>query len=380
MYNCATMLKALRHKGTQKNIFIGLTIAVILGFAVSMIVISHDDRKTSVALATIGKRKISVQEYLNNYRAVQHQAEWMYGDSFNELRNRIDFKGEAWDRILLLDHAKKENLRVGDSEVVQWVTSQPVFKHKDRFDDKYYEMYVTRALRTSPREFEEEIRQMLTIRKLNEKMKNPATPTEEKIKERYAKERGENSILYAVLPWENFKDQALVDDKEAQQLSQALDEPDAKEKLKALMIQKKATELALGHLKDLKEKMKTADFETVLKEDKLDVVPLEKYRSGVYPTGIYPSDNLEKAVSTLKEGDVSDAFEIPKGAMIVKLIKTLPLDEKKFAEEKEAFKKSITAKEDSDAMKALLEKLRKDLVMNLKVLKEIFPSDDEIKA
>ena len=113
------MLKALRHKGTQKKIYVVLAVVVISGFAVSGLLISHDDKNSSAALATIDKRKITVQEYLSSYRAVQRQASFMYGDKLNELKNRINFKGEAWDRLLLLDYAKKQKIQASDADYLK---------------------------------------------------------------------------------------------------------------------------------------------------------------------------------------------------------------------------------------------------------------------
>ena len=145
------MLKALRHKGTQKNIFIALVAALVLSFAVSMLVLSKDDKGSFSSLATLSGHKISTQNYLDSYRAVQHQIEWMYGDKLAEMKNRINVRGEAWDRLLLLDYAQKQKIRASDTDVVQWITSQEAFKHKEKFDQKYYEMYIDRGLRSTPR-------------------------------------------------------------------------------------------------------------------------------------------------------------------------------------------------------------------------------------
>ena len=59
----------------------------------------------------------------------------------------------------------------------------------------------------------------------------------------------------------------------------------------------------------------------------------------------------------------------------MKVVKWLDMDEKKFTEEKEGFKKEMAAKKLGEAMNDLLEKLRKNLQLNLELMKEIFPSD-----
>ena len=66
------MLKALRNESTKKKIVGFIAVTVVLGFVVSIVVLSRDDKKSSAALAKLDGRKISAQEYLNSYRAVQH--------------------------------------------------------------------------------------------------------------------------------------------------------------------------------------------------------------------------------------------------------------------------------------------------------------------
>ncbi len=471
------MLKALRHKSTQKKIYIVLAIGVVISFVVSGILLSRDDKNTT-ALATIGKHKIMVHDYLDSYRAVERQASMVYGNKLNEMNGRINFKGEAWDRLLLLNYAQKQNIHASDDEVVQWIGSQPAFQSKGRFDEKLYELYIERGLHSTPRAFEEEIRQMLTIAKVQESVKSKPSWDDKKIKELYQKEKTEKDLLHAVLPWETEKDKVAVTDKDIEALyaivkeklttpeqvkvsylfvpkeksadfketfedkTQTMDsiskkynlplketgyfskndavpdlgnEPEvlaesftlasgeespwtktetghykikvldkkserpmtldeAREELKKIYAHQKASELVVKKLSELKNKMKSTDFEAILKAENIVVTPLEKYRAGSTPAGIYPPESLEKAAAPLKEGEISEPFAISKGAMIVKAVKVYPVDEKKFEEEKEAFKKERLEQQYADDMKELLEKLRKNLSLNLERMKEIFPT------
>ena len=342
------MLKALRHPGIKKNIFIVLTVVVILGFLVSMVVVSHDNTKASSSLGVLNGHTITVQQYLDSYRAVTRQAEWMYGSRLNEMRRFINFKGEAWDRLLLLDHAKKEKIHASDGEVVNWITTQQAFRSHGQFDQKYYEMFVQRGLRSTARAFEEEIRQMLTIQKLNGKTLGEVAPTDQEVLKTYEQEKTEKGLLYGVLASDKFKDKG--DQAEAE-------------------MNKKAREI--------REKLKTGDFQTILKEEGLETGAEEKYKKGVYPAGVFPSDNLEKAVADLKAGDITDFFTVPKGMMVAKITGVAAFDEKKFEDEKQKFKEELASKKSNKAMNELLESLRKNLQMNLPLMKEIFPSEPE---
>ena len=462
-YNAEIMLKALRHKGTQKNIYIIIAAGVVISFIVSGVLISRDDKNTTSALALIDKRKITVQEYLESYRAVERQASFMYGDKLNEIKNRINFKGEAWDRLLLLDYAQKQNIRTTDAEVVQWISSQSAFQSKGRFDQKLYELSIERGMRSTPRAFEEEIRQMLTISKVQEEVRSKPSLDDNKLKELYQKEKAEKDLLYAIVPWETQKDNVTVTDKDIDalysivkdkltapesikisylfipkdQLSKnqdplpketsyfskndavpgledvpevlsecfsltagqespwietakgnykvklldkkaehAMSLEESHEQLKKIYSRQKAAELAVKKLTELKNKMTGANFEAVPKAENIALTPLEKYHAGATPAWIYPPGSFEQNVTPLKDGEISAPFEIQKGAMIVKVTKIYPFDEKKFEAEKESFKKERSGRQFNDDMNELMEKLRKNLSLNLERMKEIFPSEN----
>ena len=383
------MLKLLRQKGIQKKIYIGLACIVTLSFVISGVMIGGSDNKSSSALAKVGDRKINVQEFLDNYRATQRQATMMYGDKLNELRGKMDFKSETWDRILLLEYAKKHNIRAGDKEVVEWVTKQEGFQKDGKFDDTYYKMYVERGLRSSARQFEEEIRQMLTITKVQDSLKKGLELSEDALKEAYKSERGEKDLVYGLVTSESFEDGIPVTEEDIQKLydmvKDSLTDPktgakltleESKDEVKKKFRESKTAGLAFKKLQDIKTKIKTpADFETVLKAEGLTVEKLEKYKKGTYPAGIWPSENLQKAAEPLKTDGVSDVFEVPKGAMIIKVLAERDADLSKFEEEKKAFRERLEGQKTREAMEKTLEEMRGKLTLNVDLMKDLFPAD-----
>src|SRR3989338_8035981 len=206
MYNATIlMLKALRNKSTQKKIYIGLAVMIIPGFLIWGVTFSMKEGESpSSALGRIENRSFSLQDYLKSYKATQHQLELFYGDKAREVSRQINLKGQAWDRLLLLHYAKKEKLKTSDSEVVDWISKQ--FSLKGRFDEALYKRYVDVALRSNPREFEEEVRESLTISKISEKLKNRITLTEDDLKKAYDEAHGKKDIVYGFQSWEIHKD------------------------------------------------------------------------------------------------------------------------------------------------------------------------------
>lgn len=208
------MLKFLRNKRNQKKIYIVLAIAVIPPFLMWGVSTSQKDAKVPSTLGVIDNRNVSLREYLNSYKAVQHEMTLMYGQKAKESASMINYKGEAWDRLLLLYHAKQEKINTTDTEVVQWLMNQTIFQSHGQFDDNLYKLYVNNYLRSNARDFEEEVRDLLTIQKVVDKLKSNIALTDAELKSLYDQENSQRDIAYGVLSWESEKNNVQVTDED----------------------------------------------------------------------------------------------------------------------------------------------------------------------
>jgi len=382
------MLKFLRNKHHQKKIYIILAIAIIPPFLMWGVSTSQKDSKVPSTVGVIENKKVSLREYLNSYKAVQHEMAFMYGDKLKEAASTINYKGEAWDRILLLYHAKKEKIKANDSEVVEWISRQPIFQNHGQFDTNIYNLYVNRYLRSNARDFEEEIRDILTIEKIASSIKSNITIKDNELKTLYHRENGEADILYGVVPWESEKNNVKVSDDEIKSIypivkdrladkksSRTLSFDEAKEELERIMLRQKAIEAAVSKLNDTKNKINGNDLEKILKDFSVEAKRFEKFKKGTYLPGVGPSEVVNKITAKLKEGEISQAFSTPNGAGILKIIKDWSVDDKKFESEKEDFRKEMTSQKASEEMRTLLNKLRNQLKINLETMRQIFAEE-----
>ena len=200
------MLKFLRNKHHQKKIYIFLAVAIIPPFLMWGVTTSQKDSKIPSTIGVIENKKVSLREYLNSYRAVQHEMAFMYGERSKEVASTINIKGEAWDRILLLYQAKKEKIRTGDTEVVEWISRQPLFQSHGQFDANIYNLYVSRYLRSNARDFEEEIRNILTIEKIADKIRSHITIKDEELKTLYKQANNQKDFVYDDKKFEGEKE------------------------------------------------------------------------------------------------------------------------------------------------------------------------------
>ena len=117
---------------------------------------------------TISGRKVSWAEYYKSLRACEHQAILTYtltgtgGDKYQEKRKDLKLEEQAWQRLILLDKAKREGIKIEDKEVIAAIKKIPVFQDEQGFSKERYNQ-ILEYLRIEPRQFEEEIRETLKI-------------------------------------------------------------------------------------------------------------------------------------------------------------------------------------------------------------------------
>lgn len=202
------MLKYVRTH--QKRIFLILAVAIIIPFAFWGVLSDTEDRAPTT-LGQLDGRKVSVTEYLRSYRAVRDQGIMAYGDEFARLAKDEDLRAQAWDRILFLEEAKRRGLKTADSEVVGWLLSQEIFSRGGAFDERSYQNFVREYLRNEPRQFEEQIREALTIEKLRREVESKVELTEEDLKAAYARESAKREILVLIAPPDPSKVRPVAD-------------------------------------------------------------------------------------------------------------------------------------------------------------------------
>lgn len=136
-----------------------------------------------------------------------------------------------------------------------------------------------------------------------------------------------------------------------------------KDKVKAAFIQNRAKELARqsieGCLLKMKEPPKEVNFDRMaklcgLKSDKTDM-----FKYGSYIEGIGASDIFWTKAQGLKAGAFSEVIEMPAGFYIIKLKDRIPVEEKKFAEEKEQFSQLLLLRKKQEYFAGFTEELKR---------------------
>jgi len=123
------------------------------------------------------------------------------------------------------------------------------------------------------------------------------------------------------------------------------------------LAQKKAQDLA-SQLKQLMEE-KALSFARAAEKLTLNIEETEKFSRISYIPGIGQSPEFARAAFALKPGSASDAIAVPNGYCILSLKEIIPIDEEKFAQEKEEFAKELLERKKDVFYKIWLAGLKK---------------------
>jgi parvulin-like peptidyl-prolyl isomerase len=140
-----------------------------------------------------------------------------------------------------------------------------------------------------------------------------------------------------------------------------------KDRVKEVFIKEKARKTAQQKIEDCLKELKTAyktnsktlDFDKIAKIYGLKSDSTGLFRYGSYIEGIGASDNFFTAAVDLKEDDTGGIIEMPSGFYIIKLKSKIPVDEKKFREEKPEFAKKLLLQKKEEYFSRFLQDLKR---------------------
>lgn len=192
------LLKFLRKRKNMKRIMWALAILIIPAFVIWGAGTSMKDKQNKPDYAgKIFNKKISYDEYINMWNVTRDYALKTFGENFP--RDFIDKM--AWDRLILLKEAGRQNLKVKDSEVIEKIASFTVFQKNGSFDKKLYKS----TMSDQARAFEEKMRDDILVGKLREKIISGVSVTEDELKNAYKETSEKIKISYISLPFSDFE-------------------------------------------------------------------------------------------------------------------------------------------------------------------------------
>ncbi|MCM8782126.1 MAG: peptidyl-prolyl cis-trans isomerase [Candidatus Omnitrophica bacterium] len=205
------MLRQLRKRKIMKRVLWTVAILIIPPFVFWGGGSALRSRQKGPAYAgIIFGQKISFKEYGDAWQATKNQAIMIYGPKLNEVYESLNLDQQAWERLILLKEVKRRKIKVSDSEVIDTIQNFPFFQSKGRFDKRAYDLILRQIFKIEARQFEEEIRDALSITKLRDTIIKDVIITDEEVKWEYKKENEKASLAYILISPISFKKYAKI--------------------------------------------------------------------------------------------------------------------------------------------------------------------------
>ncbi|MDP3766885.1 MAG: SurA N-terminal domain-containing protein, partial [Dehalococcoidia bacterium] len=148
------------------------------------------------AAGTLFGKRVPWEQYEEQRRWVRLQWALQFGEIPASLEPMVD--GYTWDRLLLVEAAKRERLGINDRELAGVLQNMPSFQDQGRFvPDRYYQFLS--SLGMSPTSFERLIRQDLMVERLTARVGDRAQVTEAEVEQAYRDAEERRSL--ALLSW-----------------------------------------------------------------------------------------------------------------------------------------------------------------------------------
>ena len=366
------MLKQLRSKAVTKFVLWALLILILPAFVLwgTGNLGGGKDKKGPVYVGTIENKKISFDDFATSITSVRCQIILNYFNnqkSLESLMNNKAFIGKlAWDRLIMLAKARAAKIRIGDSDVIKFITSHPLFIRNGKFDDRVYEYFLKNSLGLYPRSFEEIMRENIMIQKLTDAITKDVNISDAEVLKNYERDNSKFKISYLLIPvadftgkvkvnedeikkfYEEHKKEFMVqtnaaDAKKVEKKMASYDE--MKETIKTFLSENKARPLvqeSANKTYDELNKLMTKDklsFEAAAAKLKLKTQESVPFIKSDYLEGIGEADWITTAAIKMKKDEISKPADVRKGMLIFKVAEAQPFDQEKFKKEREDYTK-----------------------------------------
>jgi parvulin-like peptidyl-prolyl isomerase len=367
------MLAIIRDKHMKKILW-GLVIIIVPAFVLlgSFSALKGRDRNV---IAVFNNKKIKSEEF-RKYMSTAYLYILMNMPESNKVTEN-ELRMLAVDFIILLGEAKKENIQVADSDIIDYIKLHPLtanfFVKGQKFESEAYAGFLKRLsqyykIPLNPPLFEGYVRSFVTIERLLNNNVNVSVSDDE-MKALWIRENQKAKIAYLFIPHEKFKVDIGVSESELAEFFE--DNPntftrDEKIKLQYILIDKDRADKA-----DIE---KAAAESTKLSElsDKFSLEIKETDFIGmsdpIQEIGWEPQVNI--VAFSLEEGTISSPIETQKKIIIIqptaKNPRHTPALDEIHAEVKAAYVFDMAKKQAKTFSQDLLDKINKDKDKELK--------------
>ncbi len=186
------MLESMRQNVKSLQLFFWLVIVAFIGAPlVAVLRGSFGKSEGQHAAVWVNGKPISFTNFEQEYQNVYSFYKQLYGDNLTrDMLKNLQLEQIAINQLirkaLLIEVAAQQyDLRVSGTELVNTIKEIPQFQRDNQFDPEVYKNILTRVLRLTPQEFEEQMTENLLLQKLEYLIKQTVRISDQEILEDY---------------------------------------------------------------------------------------------------------------------------------------------------------------------------------------------------
>jgi peptidyl-prolyl cis-trans isomerase D len=307
-------------------------------------------------------KKILINDYQKAYLAAKTKALLTYGDKIRDVQKDLNLEDDAWNRLILLAEAKKQGIKVGDKEIVDFIKGIGIFHDNNgKFSNDLYGQILRYSLGLTPVEFEEQVRGDLTIQKLIEKENQNVALTDEDVLKEYKFANEKAKASYVPFKAQDYLAQAACTEDEIRSyFEKNKDAFKVPEQVNVEYIGKAFPANTDAEKDKIRKEMKDVSYE-LAGEKELEGVA-KKFSLPVKETGLLDRETripdigwdlqFANVALSLQPGDISGLVETKTGVYILKVKEKKPARQAEFAQVKEKTEKFLKAEKAEEIAKA----------------------------
>ena len=217
------MLKVFRDNLKYLSWVLWLVIAVFVVFVFADFgSIQPGANQAEAAAATVGREKVSYEEFQQAYRQAEENYRRAYGDQFNsELAHQLGLRRQVLEGLvvekILLAEGKRIGLEVPDSELQKEILTYPAFQNaSDNFDEETYQQLLRRNGLT-PTQFEDQVRSSLMTTKVRSVLAQNIYISDEEVESRFREREEQARVRFLKLSTATFGDTVAIQESDLEQ-------------------------------------------------------------------------------------------------------------------------------------------------------------------
>lgn len=306
------MFRKIRQRDLKKVLWV---LVIVIGLAFVLFGTRGLVREKGYSAILYGK-KLSLKEFQSFVRNLQVYLLLSFGREFVQEIKPENLMNSAWQDILLVTKAARENIKVTDSEVAKKIKNFPLLNTGRGFSKERY-LNILKRFGISAGRFEDFLRSYLKAEKLKDKIVKGITVSDKELMKQYRIEHEEAKIQYLFIGFDKLKNAITPENAQLQDFftknSQNFREP-AKVKIAYLRIKSAGDEI---RNKLQREVAKKTPLKSIAKKFNLKIIHSDFFSINEPIRDLGWQKELTELAFEIGRGEVAGPVETSEGLIIL---------------------------------------------------------------